>query len=220
MYYPCSQSAAGSFLLVISVNMDYNLIVRGESMNKKQMIEQLEEHPIVAAIKNDAQLEKCIKSDCKIVFVLYGSINTISDITARLKAAGKKAFVHIDLIDGLSPREATVEFVAKEVCPDGIISTKLPLIKCARAYNLITVMRIFMIDSMAMASVERFYKEDCVDFIEILPGLMPKIIKAIKKKTKKPIIAGGLISDKDDIVTALGAEAIAISSTNESVWFM
>lgn len=189
-------------------------------MNKRQMIELLEEHPIVAAIKNDDQLEKCIRSDSKIVFVLYGSVNTISDITARLKEAGKIVFVHIDLIDGLSPREATVEFVAKEVCPDGVISTRLPLIKCARSYNLITVMRIFMIDSMAMTNVERFYSEDCVDFIEILPGLMPKIIKAIKKKTKKPIIVGGLIRDKEDIVTALSAEAIAISSTNESVWFM
>lgn len=189
-------------------------------MNKRQMIELLEEHPIVAAIKNDSQLEKCINSDCKIVFVLYGSINTISDITARLKAAGKATFVHIDLIEGLSPREATVEFVAKEVCPDGVISTRLPLIKCARSHNLLTVMRIFMIDSMAMASVERFYSEDSVDFIEILPGLMPKIIKAIKKKTNKPIIAGGLISDKEDIVTALRAEAIAISSTNEDVWLM
>lgn len=189
-------------------------------MNKRQMIELLEEHPIIAAIKNDEQLDKCMNSDCKIVFVLYGSVNTISDITARLKEAGKSVFVHIDLIDGLSPREATVEFVAKEVCPDGVISTRLPLIKCARSYNLITVMRIFMIDSLAMASVERFYKEDCVDFIEILPGLMPKVIKTIKKKTKKPVIAGGLISDKEDIVTALRAEAIAISSTNESVWFM
>ncbi|NLM61842.1 MAG: glycerol-3-phosphate responsive antiterminator, partial [Clostridiales bacterium] len=36
----------------------------------------------------------------------------------------------------------------------------------------------------------------------------------------KPIIAGGLISDKEDIITALAAGAIAISSTNHDVWFM
>lgn len=189
-------------------------------MNKYQMITSLEEHPIVAAVKNDSQLEQCIASDCTIVFILYGSINTISRLVNRLKRAGKTVFVHMDLIDGLSPREATVEFIAKEVRPDGIISTKLPLIKCAHTYNLLTVMRVFMIDSMAMENVSRIYREESVDFIEILPGLMPKIIREIKKKTKKPVIAGGLISDKDDIVTALGADAIAISSTNSAVWFM
>ncbi|MGN0522519.1 MAG: glycerol-3-phosphate responsive antiterminator [Eubacterium sp.] len=189
-------------------------------MNKADMINTLEERPIVAAIKNDEQLKKCIESDCKIIFVLYGSINTIADIVSRLKEAGKTVFVHIDLLDGLSPREATVEFIAKQVRPCGIISTKLPLIKCARSYGLVTIMRVFIIDSIAMQNIEKTYSEEAIDFIEILPGLMPKIIKKIKSKTKKPVIAGGLISEKSDIVTALGAGAIAISSTNSDVWFM
>jgi glycerol uptake operon antiterminator len=35
-----------------------------------------------------------------------------------------------------------------------------------------------------------------------------------------PVIAGGLISDKEDIISALGAGAIAVSSTNPAVWNM
>ena len=58
------------------------------------------------------------------------------------------------------------------------------------------------------------------DLIEILPGVMPKIIRRLAGSAKKPLIAGGLISDKEDILSALGAGAVAISSTNEGVWFM
>ena len=35
-----------------------------------------------------------------------------------------------------------------------------------------------------------------------------------------PVIAGGLISDKEDIIAALDAGAAAISSTNPAIWFL
>ena len=35
-----------------------------------------------------------------------------------------------------------------------------------------------------------------------------------------PVIAGGLISDKEDIIAALDAGAAAISTTKEELWFL
>lgn len=58
------------------------------------------------------------------------------------------------------------------------------------------------------------------DAVEILPGLMPKIIKKLCSTVNVPIIAGGLISDKEDVMNALTAGAVAISVTNQRVWFM
>ena len=49
---------------------------------------------------------------------------------------------------------------------------------------------------------------------------MPKIINKVSKLTKKPIIAGGMIDEKEDVVTALSNGAVAISSTNTEVWFL
>lgn len=56
--------------------------------------------------------------------------------------------------------------------------------------------------------------------MEVLPGLMPKIIRQLCRTTGKPVIAGGLISDKEDVTGALGAGAVAVSSTNPAVWAM
>ena len=54
--------------------------------------------------------------------------------------------------------------------------------------------------------------------VEILPGIMPKVISRIAAATRIPLICGGLIMDKGDIMEALSAGALAVSSTSESVW--
>ncbi|MBD5149301.1 MAG: glycerol-3-phosphate responsive antiterminator [Oscillibacter sp.] len=46
---------------------------------------------------------------------------------------------------------------------------------------------------------------------------MPKMPRRLTQSTGKPIIAGGLISDKEDVTGALGA---AVSTTNPAVWTM
>ena len=58
------------------------------------------------------------------------------------------------------------------------------------------------------------------DVIEILPGVMPKIIRKVNGISKVPVVAGGLISDREDVMLALDNGAVAISSTSKKVWFM
>ena len=58
------------------------------------------------------------------------------------------------------------------------------------------------------------------DMIEVLPGVMPKIIRRICRESRVPVIAGGLIADKEDIMAALDAGAVSISTTRQDVWFM
>jgi glycerol uptake operon antiterminator len=71
-----------------------------------------------------------------------------------------------------------------------------------------------------LENIRKADQNDSADLIEILPGLMPKIIRKLSVELNKPLIAGGLISDKEDVITALSAGAIAISSTNHDVWSM
>lgn len=174
--------------------------------------------PVIAAVKDEQGLERCLELDCKVIFILFGSILTIGEIVRRIKDAGRAAVVHIDLISGLSSREIAVDFIRANTGADGIISTKPQLIKRAKELSLVTVQRFFVIDSLSFQNVEKM-KELChPDFVEILPGVMPKIIKRIAGELGTPVIAGGLITDKEDIVQALSSGAVAISSTNEDVW--
>ena len=73
---------------------------------------------------------------------------------------------------------------------------------------------------MAFENIQKQLSMVHPDFIEILPGVMPKIIRKICKMVKIQVIAGGLITDKEDIVAALDAGAISVSSTNQEIWKM
>ncbi len=187
---------------------------------KQEFHNALECSPIIAAIKSPEGLQRCLDCDSQIIFILYGDIITIPDIVEKVKSSGKIAMVHIDLINGLHSREIAVDFIHKYTQADGIISTKAPLIQRAKELGLYTVMRFFMIDSMAYASIEKQLKNTRPDVIEILPALMPKVIERISKISKCPVIAGGLVSEKEDVMALLEAGASCISSTNEDVWFL
>ncbi|RDU24412.1 glycerol-3-phosphate responsive antiterminator [Anaerosacchariphilus polymeriproducens] len=180
----------------------------------------LENCPVIAAVKDEEGLKICLESDIIVVFVLFGDICSIGDITRRIKNAGKIAMVHMDLIGGLSAKEIAVDYLKNYTMADGVISTKQNIIKRAKELMMYTVLRVFLIDSMALSSIENHQNLIKADFIEVLPGVMPRVIKKICKITSKPIIAGGLISDKMDVIEALEAGAMSISTTNQEVWFM
>ena len=164
--------------------------------------------------------KKYEKNNGGMVFVLYGTVCTIGEIVKRIKDQGKIAVVHIDLIQGLSGKDAAVEFLKTYTRADGIITTKPALIKCAKELGMFTVLRFFVIDSMAYDNIQKQTAGYRPDVIEILPGLMPRVIERIKKSVRCQVIAGGLISEKEDIVAALKAGAVAISTTDKNVWKM
>ena len=113
-----------------------------------------------------------------------------------------------------------MDFLKKYTHADGIITTKPTLIKRARELGLYTILRLFVIDSMAYENIDRQVKAAHPDLIEILPALMPKIISRICNQTTTPIIAGGLVSEKEDIMALLQAGVTSVSSTNEDIWFL
>lgn len=53
------------------------------------MLELLEESPIIAAVKSQEGLEHSLKSECKVVFVLFGTICGIDAIVAEDQSCRK-----------------------------------------------------------------------------------------------------------------------------------
>ena len=188
----------------------------------QEFYDAVEANPVIAAVKNDAGLQAAVEmEEIQVIFVLYGDVCTIPEILERIKAAGKKAMVHIDLIAGLSAKEISVEFIARQTRADGIITTKPALVRRAKELGVFSVLRFFVIDSLALKNIENLEMQcgtSRPDFIEVLPGVMPKVLGRIAKVSRIPMIAGGLITEKEDVIAALSVGAIAVSSTNQDVW--
>ena len=75
--------------------------------------------------------------------------------------------------------------------------------------------------SAAYENVEKCTKANSSGlWLELMPGVMPKVIRQMAETLSVPVIAGGLISDKEDIIAALDAGAASISTTKEELWFL
>ena len=176
-------------------------------------------NPIIAAINNDKLLLEAEKCDIDVVFVLYGTILTLPGIVERLKSKGKTVIVHVDLITGLSSKEVAVDYIATSTKADGIISTKTNLVKRAKELGLIAGERSFIVDSMALSTTITHLTSFKPDFLEVMPGLIFLVISELSSYNI-PIVAGGLINSREEILSALNAGASAISSSSPSIWKM
>ena len=178
------------------------------------------ENPVIAAIRNDEDLEKVIHSKVLIVFVLYGSIINLKKICESLKEAGKVVFVHLDLIEGLKGDHAGLIFIKQCGEPYGIISTRVSNIKNGKKMGFYVIQRIFVLDSLSLETGIRNIQSVLPDAVEVLPGIASEIIKSMGNEVRVPIIAGGLIQTKKEVMEAISAGAMAISTTKQELWIL
>ena len=90
----------------------------------KEIIDRIAYCPVIAAVKNEQDLAAALESECEVVFFLFGTILSLAGLVQRVKAAGKVALVHADLVEGLGNREVAVDALKALCGPDGIISTR------------------------------------------------------------------------------------------------
>ena len=191
-----------------------------DSVRAAAVLESLQDDPVIASVKDASALDDVLASDRAVVFVLYGSVLDIVGIVDRAKDAGKTVFVDVDLLDGFAAREVVVTWLAEHTRADGVLSTKSNLVRAAKRAGLVAIQRFFLVDSFSYHQLPRVVEQAGPDAIEILPGCMPRVITWLRDDTSVPIIAGGLVCDKADVMAALGAGAVAVASSNRDVWGM
>ena len=175
-----------------------------EKNGKIIVADDLREGVAIANELAPEHLELCVRDP----FALLGAV----------KNAGKAAMVHLELIEGLSGKEIAVDAIHALTRADGIISTRAAQIKRARQLGLATIQRCFLLDSRSVRSLQAQAAQGKPDYVEILPGVIPRVIAELAHGMNTPLIAGGLIKTKEEVVAALGAGAVAVSTTAESVW--
>ncbi|WP_256759239.1 glycerol-3-phosphate responsive antiterminator [Cohnella sp. WQ 127256] len=175
---------------------------------------------VLPAVKQMKELEKLLSSPFEYIVLLGGKIGMLRPIIELAEHQGKKILLHADLIDGLKNDEYAAEFLCQQIRPAGLISTRMSVIQRTKQNGLLSIQRIFLIDSGAMEkSVELAIKAK-PDFIEVLPGVIPHLIAEVKERTSIPVIAGGMIRTVSEQEEALCAGAVAVTTSRRELWSM
>lgn len=174
-------------------------------------------NPVIAAVRTPENLRRAVCAEPDVIFILNANINRLEEDVKTAKEYGKKLFIHADMTEGIAKDSFGIAFIAKAGA-DGIISTRGNLIKSARDAGLMTVQRFFLIDCQSINTTIESVRINKPDMIEIMPGIIPKVVQRVAKEVKQPVITGGMIETKQEAIAALRAGAAAVSTSNQSIW--
>lgn len=186
-------------------------------MSARDVINCLEKNPVIAAVTSDT-LEQALNSPVEIIFHLKASLLDAEQLVKRVHGAGKKIFIHIDLMEGIGKDKTGIQYLSR-LGADGIISTKAQLIKQGHEAGMVTLQRFFALDSKGVDSIDDMLASAKPDLIEIMPGIATKVIHRFFN-LGLPVIAGGLIDTKQEITEAISNGAQAISTGKPELWYI
>lgn len=173
---------------------------------------------ILPAFTNMKDFEKFLVSSYEIGVFLDLHISQMKNVKRMTESSGKKIIYHVDLIQGIKNDEYATEYICQEYKPYGLISTKASVILKAKQKGVVAIQRMFLIDSHAVEKTYKLVERTKPDYIEVLPGAMPWMIKEVKERLNTPILAGGLIRTPDEVNNALQAGATAITTSKQELW--
>jgi len=185
---------------------------------KNEILADIKSCPVIAAIRDVDDVDTALSYNIRCVFLLTGSILNIKYVVHCIKKAHKRAFVHLDLLGGISKDSEGIKYIVEEVRPDGVITTRSNIALSARSMGMFTIQRVFLLDSLALDTAVKTISQVEPEAVEVLPGVVTKTLKRIAARVHTPLVAGGLIETPEEVEQALESGAVAISTTRKSLW--
>jgi glycerol uptake operon antiterminator len=174
-------------------------------------------NPVVPAVRGpDSALEAALAGDHPAIFVLGGDI---FKVLARIGSQSRRPriYVNVDLVGGIAADASGLRFLSRQV--EGIISTHRHVIELSKASGLITIQRLFAIDSGAVERGLKLIRRAEPQFVEILPALAYcEIAEQYSEVLDLPVLAGGLLKSPQDISAILEAGAVGVSTSHQGLW--
>ncbi|MBA2692938.1 MAG: glycerol-3-phosphate responsive antiterminator [Rubrobacter sp.] len=183
----------------------------------ERFLGDLRRSPVVPTVRSDGKpLEEALAEEHPAILVLGGNI---FDLTRRIGGGKRRTqiFVNVDLIGGIAGDKNGIGFLSEHV--EGIVSTNRQVIERANSTDLITVQRLFAIDTTAMERGLKLVRRTKPRCVEILPALAyPRMASSYSELLDRPVLAGGFVTSEEELSRILDAGAVGVSTSHEALW--
>ena len=99
------------------------------------LLARLRELPVIPAVRSLEDVEEACRRGAAAIFFFKGDVFGLREALPRCRAAGIPVYVHLDLLEGVGKDAAGIR-VLKELGAAGVVSTRGPLLREARAAGL------------------------------------------------------------------------------------
>lgn len=179
---------------------------------------KFQEYPVIAAVRTPEDFEKALDSKVRILAMVGGDVFKAKPQILKAKKKGCLVFFHIDLVEGIGKDASGIHFAKEEFGIDGVQSTRTHILKLARHERLITIHRLFVNDFQGLKSGMTLVESSNPDFVELTPGIIPRIIRKVTNEQQRPVIASGLVATENDVKVLLEAGASNIVCSSQNLW--
>lgn len=187
-------------------------------MNQTEFHDRLAQFRLIASVKEAKHLERAAEANVSAAVLSIGNIGVIKGYVDFFKSREIPVFLHLERIGGISYDREGIAFLAHYVKPDGIVTTRNTLVKLAKKQGLLTIQRLFLVDSDSLKSGLQSVQDTQPDAVELMPALLPAYIEEYRSVLDTPIIAGGLLRKREQMEEVLQHGATAVSVGSPSLW--
>ena len=173
---------------------------------------------VIPAARHIADLDHLVKQHFEYAMMLQIHLAQLKYVMDVAHSHRVKLILHADLIQGLKPDEYGAQYLCQEIKPDGIISTHSQVIETAKKRGVLSIQRVFLLDSHSLETSYRVIRSIQPDYIEVLPGIAPELIQDVVEETRMPVLAGGFLRKPQQVQAAFDAGALAVTTSNRALW--
>ncbi len=173
---------------------------------------------VISAISDYKKLDKFLKTDLEYGILMNFQLAQLEDLITKMKQNHKKVLIHSELIRGLSSDEYGAIYLIQSLHVDGIISSKPKVIEVCKKRGVIGIYRFFIKDTISLEQSLEIGKHLKPDFVEILPASSYELIQDIQNQLHCQILLGGLIRTKEQLKTYFDHGAMAVTTSDVSLW--
>ncbi len=173
---------------------------------------------VIPALRSPADLPLVLELGLPTAIMLKGDI---FDVERMMSLGQGKLYLllHIDLIEGIGRDRAGLTYLKQQFGISGIVSTRSNLVKEARSLGLVSILRMFVLDSAAYTTGIQLVNSLKPDAVEMMPGVAVSYIREeLARDVRQPVIASGLIKTPATIREVIAAGASAISTSQTNLW--
>lgn len=148
---------------------------------------------IIPSIWTIGQRDAASLSAHSLVHVAGAKLGSITEFVQPLQMAGKRLWVHVDMIAGLKMDREGMSVVATLVEPAAIVTSNVTMARMARDMNKSVVLRVFIHDTQSLDSSLAAIERVRPNIVCCLPSMVFPFVSRELVALRIPLVAAGLV---------------------------